>query len=471
MHPPIRRQHRPVTALVVAGAMGLLANSPLRAAPITGLGAPITTEQPSLGLTYLVRTQDPANIADIGQVVLFAGNFAPNGFAVANGQLELIAANEGPFSQIRANYGGNGTTVFALPNLSGRTAVGTGQGAGLTNRTLGSVSGATTQTLTVNQLPPYGGASGILTGNAPVSIRQPSLALNEAVVTSGFFPTSTGPQAQGPVIGQVLTYASQTVPSGQLAANGQQVSISQQQALFSILGNTYGGNFPTTFALPNLGGRAPTESGAALGLVPQALGATQGAETTTLTVANLPPQPLKLSNGTTSIVGGGQPINLEQPTLGLHYIIAVQGAFPSLSAQLPDGTPFLGEVCVYAGTVAPAGWDFADGQLLSIATNVALFSVIGSTYGGNGIFNFALPDLRDRVAVGTGNGVVLGEMFGTDSAGVDFAQLPVGYPQSLPAPANVPEPSTVAMLLLGLIGLGYIRHRRTSALPLLTAGA
>ena len=187
--------------------LGLLADAGAHASPITGSGLPIATEQPSLGLTYLVRTEARANIADLGQVVSFAGNFAPGGYSVANGQLLSIAANPVLFSQIGTTYGGNGTTDFALPNLSGRTVVGTGQGAGLTNRNLGSAAGATAQTLAADQLPPYGGASGITTGSRPFPTLQPSLALNEAVVTQGFFPTTTGAQAPGPLVGQVLTYA------------------------------------------------------------------------------------------------------------------------------------------------------------------------------------------------------------------------------------------------------------------------
>jgi microcystin-dependent protein len=451
------RLYRPVVALAAAAALGLTAAEPGLAAPITGSGVPIETEQPSLGVTYLVRTFG-SNIADIGQVVAFAGSFAPGGFAVANGQLESIVTNQVLFSQIGTTYGGNGFTTFALPNLSGRTVVGSGQGAGLTNRPLGSVAGATTETLTANQVPPYGGASGITAGSQPVSTLQPSLALNESVVTQGFFPSSSGPQAQGPIIGQVQTYAGPSLPTGQIAANGQQVPISQNQALFSVIGNTYGGDFPLSFAVPNLAGRTAVGAGAAPGLTPQLLGATAGAQSTTLTVANLPPQTLTLPTGKTGLVGGGQSFSLQQPSLALQYIIAVQGTFPTAQGIVPDGLPFLGEISLYAGTVAPAGWDFAHGQLLSIAANQALFAVIGNTYGGNGFFDFALPDLEDRVAVGTGDGVTLGEMFGADNETLNFAQLPAGYPAALPVTANVPEPPALALLLVGVIGLLYGRR-------------
>ncbi len=454
-----RRPHRLLIALAAAGTLGLAGSETASAGPATGSGVPIATEQPSLGLTYLIRIEDTTNIADIGQVVLSADGTVPGGYAVANGQVLSIISNEVLFSRIGSTYGGNGFTDFALPNLSGRSVVGTGQGVGLTNRTLGSVAGATTQTLTASQLPPFGGASGIASGSVPVSTLQPSLALNEAVVTQGFYPVSSGTQATGPVIGQVLTFAGSTLPNGQVAANGQQLPINQNQALFSVIGNIYGGNPFTTLALPNLDGRSPTGAGATPGLTPQALGTTAGAQSTTLTVANLPPQSLTLSNGTTAVLGGGQPINLQQPTLALQYIIAVQGVFPTSQGIAPDGTPFLGEISLFAGTVAPSGWEFADGQLLSIAQNPALFALLGTTYGGNGTFDFALPNLQDRVAVGTGNGVTLGEMFGSDSETLTIAQLPLGYPAALPVAANVPEPSAAAIVLVGLVGLALWRRR------------
>jgi microcystin-dependent protein len=188
-----------------------------------------------------------------------------------------------------------------------------------------------------------------------------------------------------------------------------------------------------------------------------------GSQGTTLTIANLPPQLLRLSNGNMAVLGGDQPFSLQQPTLGLNYIIATSGVFPTAGGVEPDGTPFLGEISLFAGAVAPAGWQFADGQLLSIVTDEALFALIGSTYGGNGINTFALPNLEGRVAVGTGNGVTLGETFGADSETLNYGQLPQGYPAALPAPSNVPEPSTIALMLTGLIGLFVWRRRWGSA--------
>ena len=76
--------------------------------------------------------------------------------------------------------------------------------------------------------------------------------------------------------------------------------------------------------------------------------------------------------------------------------------------------PYVGEIRMFAGTFAPAGWLFCEGQLLPIAENETLFQLIGTSYGGDGQTTFALPDLRGRLAIHHGNGV-------TDSVGGDHA--------------------------------------------------
>ena len=67
---------------------------------------------------------------------------------------------------------------------------------------------------------------------------------------------------------------------------------------------------------------------------------------------------------------------------------------------------YIAEIRMFAGNFAPRNWAFCQGQILSIAQNTALFSLLGTTYGGNGQTTFALPDLRGRVPVGTGQGHV-----------------------------------------------------------------
>jgi microcystin-dependent protein len=91
--------------------------------------------------------------------------------------------------------------------------------------------------------------------------------------------------------------------------------------------------------------------------------------------------------------------------------------------------PFIGQLMIFAGNFAPRGWATCDGQILSIAHNTALFSLLGTTYGGNGQTTFALPDLRGRVPmhVGTGPGLssyVLGEVSGVETVTLINTQMP-----------------------------------------------
>lgn len=85
----------------------------------------------------------------------------------------------------------------------------------------------------------------------------------------------------------------------------------------------------------------------------------------------------------------------------IRFIICLQGIYPSPDYGL-SGEPFLAEIKMFAGNFAPNGWAFCDGQLLPINQNTALFSLIGTSYGGNGVTNFALPDLRGAAPLGTG---------------------------------------------------------------------
>jgi microcystin-dependent protein len=174
----------------------------------------------------------------IAQILLFAGNFAPRNWAYCDGSIIAIQTNTALFSLLGTTYGGNGTTTFALPDLRGRVAVGTGNGPGLTPRTLGEVGGTETVTLTLGQLPAHihpataavsvgvssagansddpdgslltttgsafyttgaptghlGGVSasvtvGIAGSNQPVNIQSPYLALNYVICMFGIFPS------------------------------------------------------------------------------------------------------------------------------------------------------------------------------------------------------------------------------------------------------------------------------------------
>jgi len=86
--------------------------------------------------------------------------------------------------------------------------------------------------------------------------------------------------------------------------------------------------------------------------------------------------------------------------------------------------PYVGEIRMFAGNFAPAGWMFCDGQLLPISENETLFNLIGTTYGGDGQSTFALPDLRGRLPIHQGNGFILAETGGVESLTLTANQMP-----------------------------------------------
>lgn len=86
--------------------------------------------------------------------------------------------------------------------------------------------------------------------------------------------------------------------------------------------------------------------------------------------------------------------------------------------------PFLGEIRTFGFNFAPVGWALCNGQLLSISQNTALFSILGTTYGGDGVNTFGLPQLQSRVPMHAGNGQVLGELSGTENVTLTLPEMP-----------------------------------------------
>jgi microcystin-dependent protein len=86
--------------------------------------------------------------------------------------------------------------------------------------------------------------------------------------------------------------------------------------------------------------------------------------------------------------------------------------------------PYVGEIRMFAGNFAPAGWLFCDGQLLPISENEALFQLIGTSYGGDGESTFQLPNLQSRVPIHQGNGFILAEIGGAEEITLTTQQIP-----------------------------------------------
>lgn len=92
--------------------------------------------------------------------------------------------------------------------------------------------------------------------------------------------------------------------------------------------------------------------------------------------------------------------------------------------------PFIGQIQIFPYNFAPRGWAFCQGQQMSIAQNTALFSLLGTTFGGNGQTTFGLPDFRGRMPVGVGNGpglpsIDLGQIAGTPTVTLTIQQMPI----------------------------------------------
>lgn len=109
----------------------------------------------------------------IGEIRIFGGNFAPQGWAFCDGSTLPISGNDTLFQLIGTTYGGDGQSTFALPDLRGRAPVGVGQGPGLQNYTVGQREGAESVALSVNQIPSHG----IPTSTANRTRNRPSAAL------------------------------------------------------------------------------------------------------------------------------------------------------------------------------------------------------------------------------------------------------------------------------------------------------
>ena len=109
--------------------------------------------------------------------------------------------------------------------------------------------------------------------------------------------------------------------------------------------------------------------------------------------------------------------------------------------------PYIGEIRMFAGNFAPLNWAFCEGQLIPISENDTLYTLIGTTYGGDGMSTFALPDLRGRIPIHMGNGYgsnfTLGEKDGTEQVTLTVQQIPIHtHPvraQSGPGDTNSPE--------------------------------
>lgn len=142
----------------------------------------------------------------VGEIKMFAGNFAPMGYAFCNGQLLPISQNTALFALLGTTYGGDGRTTFALPNLQGRAAMHPGAGPGLTARNLGEAGGDQALTLLSAQMPAHAHAAGCSSGGAGVKVAGGNIWANtgrsgDMVYSTNAPQTRMSPQALQPAGG------------------------------------------------------------------------------------------------------------------------------------------------------------------------------------------------------------------------------------------------------------------------------
>lgn len=440
--------------------------------------SPIDNRQPSLAINYLIQTEgvypshgtptdQSLNSHALGMVRSFAGSY-PFGNSAA-GQLLSIAQNTALFSLYGTSFGGDGRSSFGLPDLRGAAP----RGANGVFNELGRKSGTTYTTLNAQQLYPHAHeidqsvmpTTGITGISAPISNEQRTTGLNYIINMGGSFPSRSGngPRAEGPFLGQVALFGGNFAPRGWAFADGSLVDLStNNQDLYSLLGATYGGDGRTTFALPDLRDRVAIGAGSGPGLTPRRLGEKVGTVENVLQPGQLPEHdhPIADERATPGETGEANPdpISNMQPSLALNYLISLGGIYPF--DRVPEVDSY-GEITLFAGNFEPEGWAFADGRILPINHNEALFSLLGTMYGGDGRTTFALPDLRGRVAVGSTFNLIdgiryrQGYAFGAEEIVLSEANL-AAHTHSLPA--SVPLPASLP-LLIGACGFLAARRR------------
>jgi len=261
-----------------------------------------------------------------------------------------------------------------------------------------------------------------------------------------------------PYLSELRIFSSRLIPGGWLPCDGRLLRVSDYPALFTLLGKTYGGDGVQTFALPDLRGRVPIHRGG--NYKPGDMG---GEVAHQLTLNEIPrhshqavasgslPDNLSPNNnfwaanaeytpygtretGTMSsqalaTVGNNKPHNNMAPYLALNICIAVEGIVPRPDSKSEISDEWVGEIRILAGNVLPNTWLHCDGQAVEITKYSSLFSVVTTTYGGNGLNNFALPNLKARAALMYGEApkmeaIKLGSTGGAEQVTLTINEMP-----------------------------------------------
>lgn len=407
-----------------------------------GGGQPVSNTQPSLALSFTISE---FGIYGLGVPVRMFAIDLPQDWMTPDGRVLIKAQHQYLFDQLHAAYGGDGVTTFALPDLRGRTPIGSGAGPDLPSYLPAQVAGQDQVSLSVSQMPLHTHEFGCnqqtsaAGGSDTFDNVQPSLAMYYTIATQGAFP-SRGLATRGgvgnpglPFYAQVFLNAAPTVnANGLLPADGRLLSVFQNQALFSLIFDLYGGDARNTLGLPDLRGRAALDYGQGAGLANINQGTRLGTADTQLNVFQMPAH----SHGVpgrpdTQVAGGNLPVDNHQPSLAINYCICTLGVYPS-GPGADDQSTYLGEIIMFAGTFAPQGFQPCDGRYLPVSGNEALALLMGTRYGGDGVNTIRLPDLRGRIPVCAGPELPVGTFMGTENADLTVANLPT-HTHHLPA--------------------------------------
>ncbi|SDG64050.1 Microcystin-dependent protein [Dyadobacter soli] len=427
----------------------------------------------------------------IGEIRIFAADFAPAGWLACAGQILPIERFAALHSLIGNAYGGDGKTTFALPDLRSRIPLGQSD-----RNPVGTKGGFETITLKAENLPPhrhvpacsntdnsnsidgtngfwsgstqhgtrYGQAPGATKmstgsilpegGSEPHENRMPMLALTYAIAVDGPFP-SRGPGGYGLSFpAEIRMFGFPIEIQGYVPCDGRSYPVNSEDQLFRLIGATFGKE-DGRYKLPDLRDRVLIGNGAAYPDFSPG-----GEESHKLTLDEMPRHRHKAvvsSGGSDSptpedhfwpadagyvtqnnsfmsdqaLEATGKEVAHDNmsPYLAINYTICTDGMFTD--GSFPPIEEYLGTVRAFAAKVIPQYWLPCDGRELPIASNTALYSLLGTKYGGNGTTTFALPDLRGRAVIQYWpfdkfelTTYKIGEKAGTDKVTLKLDQMP-----------------------------------------------
>lgn len=266
-----------------------------------------------------------------------------------------------------------------------------------------------------------------------------------------------------PIVGEIRLFAGLFAPKDWAFCDGRQLSTRIYSSLFQLIGTTYGGDGTNNFAIPDFRGRVPVHEGPGF-----AVGQKGGMETVTLNTNHLPnhthavagsrngvsdnpaggvwagataavyadsPGNLPLNEASLNTFGGSQAHENRIPFLAINYIIALQGNLPGTSVS-----QYISEIRIFSFPIVPQGWIKCNGQVLPMSGLSQLYSVIGNTYGGDGVNTFALPDLMGRVPMHRGGSILFAKSGGEQKHRLTLTEIP-SHTHQVIASSNSPDVS------------------------------